>query len=241
MRQEREVLPGSPGWVSGARALVRRLLDEVAAEAERERLPLATYRVQLHRGFTFDDAAAIVPYLRALGVSDLYTSPYLKAAPGSNHGYDVLDRDGRPIAQFATADAQTMIAGGLMFAGTPDQVFEQLVDFTQKLLPDSEVRREQFFAAADRSSPEKWQASTQPQRDHFWDEVIGKLPAPTMPLNVRTRLIYDEPRWKGYEITLDLYPDVFAYGVLLVPKDLKPGEKRPVVVCQHGLEGRPGR
>ena len=36
---------------------------------------------------------------------------------------------------------------------------------------------------------------------------------------------------------LDLYPDVFAYGILLLPKDLKPGEKRPVVVCQHGLEG----
>jgi len=38
---------------------------------------------------------------------------------------------------------------------------------------------------------------------------------------------------------LDVYPDVFAYGILLLPKDLKPGEKRPVVVCQHGLEGRP--
>jgi len=37
---------------------------------------------------------------------------------------------------------------------------------------------------------------------------------------------------------LDVWPDVFAYGILLVPKDLKPGERRPVVVCQHGLEGR---
>ena len=38
---------------------------------------------------------------------------------------------------------------------------------------------------------------------------------------------------------LDVFPDVFAYGILLVPKDIKPGERRPVVVCQHGLEGRP--
>jgi len=51
----------------------------------------ATYRVQLHAGFTFDDAAAIVPYLAALGVSHLYTSPILQAAPGSTHGYDVVD------------------------------------------------------------------------------------------------------------------------------------------------------
>jgi hypothetical protein len=38
---------------------------------------------------------------------------------------------------------------------------------------------------------------------------------------------------------LDVYPDVFAWGILLVPNDLKPGERRPVVVCQHGLEGVP--
>ncbi len=51
----------------------------------------ATYRVQLHAGFTFDDAAAIVPYLVDLGVSHLYCSPVLQAAPGSTHGYDVID------------------------------------------------------------------------------------------------------------------------------------------------------
>jgi (1->4)-alpha-D-glucan 1-alpha-D-glucosylmutase len=53
--------------------------------------PRATYRVQLHAGFTFDDAAGVVPYLSRLGVSHLYTSPILQAAPGSTHGYDVID------------------------------------------------------------------------------------------------------------------------------------------------------
>ena len=51
----------------------------------------ATYRVQLHAGFTFGDAAAIAGYLDALGVSHLYCSPYLQAVPGSTHGYDVTD------------------------------------------------------------------------------------------------------------------------------------------------------
>ena len=69
----------------------RRLLDQLAAEFESARRPLATYRVQLHKGFNFDDAAAVTDYLADLGVSDFYTSPYLKAAPGSMHGYDVLD------------------------------------------------------------------------------------------------------------------------------------------------------
>jgi (1->4)-alpha-D-glucan 1-alpha-D-glucosylmutase len=55
------------------------------------RVPSSTYRLQLHKGFTFDDAAAIVDYLCDLGISHVYTSPYLQAAPGSAHGYDVVD------------------------------------------------------------------------------------------------------------------------------------------------------
>jgi dienelactone hydrolase len=118
--------------------------------------------------------------------------------------------------------------------------FEELVAYTQRLMREADTRREQFFwAKTDKSSLEKWQRSTQPLRDYFWEEVIGKLPAPTGPPNPRSRLAYDTPKWKGYEVTLDLYPDVFAYGILLVPKDLQPGERRAVVVCQHGLEGRP--
>ena len=53
--------------------------------------PLATYRLQLHRGFTFADATRAVPYLHALGITDCYLSPISKAAPGSDHGYDVID------------------------------------------------------------------------------------------------------------------------------------------------------
>ncbi|MBI2080845.1 MAG: malto-oligosyltrehalose synthase, partial [candidate division NC10 bacterium] len=55
------------------------------------RVPVATYRLQFHRGFRFGDARALVPYLDALGVSDLYASPLLAARRGSTHGYDVAD------------------------------------------------------------------------------------------------------------------------------------------------------
>jgi (1->4)-alpha-D-glucan 1-alpha-D-glucosylmutase len=54
-------------------------------------IPLATYRLQLNAKFGFDEAAAAVPYLRALGISHLYASPFLKARAGSTHGYDVVD------------------------------------------------------------------------------------------------------------------------------------------------------
>ncbi len=55
------------------------------------RIPGSTYRLQLHKGFKFDDAAAIADYLKALGITHVYSSPYLQAAPGSMHGYDVVD------------------------------------------------------------------------------------------------------------------------------------------------------
>ena len=55
------------------------------------RTPTSTYRLQLHKDFTFYDAAAIAPYLRELGVSHVYSSPYLQAGPGSTHGYDIVD------------------------------------------------------------------------------------------------------------------------------------------------------
>ena len=55
------------------------------------RIPRATYRLQFTEDFTFSDAAYLVPYLAELGISDLYASPYLKARPGSMHGYDVVD------------------------------------------------------------------------------------------------------------------------------------------------------
>ena len=54
-------------------------------------IPRATYRLQFHKGFGFRDAAALAPYLSRLGVSHVYASPYLKARPGSTHGYDIVD------------------------------------------------------------------------------------------------------------------------------------------------------
>ncbi|HEY8047602.1 MAG TPA: malto-oligosyltrehalose synthase, partial [Ramlibacter sp.] len=56
-------------------------------------IPVATYRVQFHRDCTFDTVTRAVPYLHALGISHLYSSPYLRARPGSTHGYDIVDHN----------------------------------------------------------------------------------------------------------------------------------------------------
>ncbi len=68
-----------------------RALETLREALAKRRLPEATYRVQLHAGFRFRDASAILPYLERLGIGDLYASSYLKARPGSTHGYDILN------------------------------------------------------------------------------------------------------------------------------------------------------
>ena len=117
--------------------------------------------------------------------------------------------------------------------------FDQLVAHTQAVIRRSPQERAAFWSRADASSTERWRESVVPLRQQIWNEVIGRLPDPSLPANPRSRLLIDAPKFRGYEVMLDVWPDVFAYGILLVPKDLRPGERRPVVVCQHGLEGRP--
>ncbi|MGZ3286973.1 MAG: alpha-amylase family glycosyl hydrolase, partial [Xanthobacteraceae bacterium] len=56
-------------------------------------IPVATYRLQLTADFSFDQAAALVPYLKGIGISHLYSSPFLKARAGSTHGYDVVEHN----------------------------------------------------------------------------------------------------------------------------------------------------
>ena len=76
----------------------------------------ATYRVQLNAAFTFDDAAAVTGYLADLGVSHLYCSPYLQAAKGSTHGYDVVDY-GHLNAELGGAAGYRRLTGQLAAAG----------------------------------------------------------------------------------------------------------------------------
>jgi dienelactone hydrolase len=117
--------------------------------------------------------------------------------------------------------------------------FTQLVEFTLNLARASQPTRQKFWANADTTSLSKWKQTASSYRDYYWKEVIGKLPDPSGPVQAETKRSGENNRWTRAEVKLPVLPDVFAAGVLLLPKDLKAGEKRPVVVAQHGLEGRP--
>ena len=119
------------------------------------------------------------------------------------------------------------------------RALHELDRHNQALLVESDSLRQKHAPKVETSSPAAYERSIEAYRKEFATEVIGRFEIPLSPPNPRIRKILDEPHFTGWDVMLDVFPDVFAYGILLVPKGLKPGEKRPVVVCQHGLEGRP--
>jgi hypothetical protein len=116
---------------------------------------------------------------------------------------------------------------------------KELQERSQLLMRSSELVRKERPLWRKLKPGSEWNVVQAEARAEFWEKVIGKLPTEYLPPKPRSRQIYDRETWRGYDVMLDVHPHVFAWGVLLVPKDLKPGERRPVVVCQHGLEGVP--
>jgi len=74
-------------------ALAEVMAERSVAKGAPLTAPVATYRLQFNKDFRFRDALKLVPYLASLGISHLYASPFLKARPGSTHGYDVIDHN----------------------------------------------------------------------------------------------------------------------------------------------------
>jgi hypothetical protein len=190
----------------------------------------------------FDRAAKLVR-----GLPD--RSPWIVAASADGNGPPGSDKALTAFLQALDAQAKLAAPGSSaslkrappVAADRMQRQFEELNDHTQSVLADSQYVRNDFWADADRKSrdPAKWQQSTRRYRQYFYDDVIGRFELPLMDPKPRTRKVYDAPTWTGYEVVMDVFPDVIAYGILLVPKNIPAGQKRPVVVCQHGLEGRP--
>jgi dienelactone hydrolase len=119
---------------------------------------------------------------------------------------------------------------------------QELERHVQRLVHVAEHTRERFFSLTTAAGPralDSFTARLPRYRQYLWEEVLGKLDDPLLRPNPRSRKVYDRDKWVGYDVVLDVFPRVFAWGVLLLPKDLKPGEKRPVVIMQHGRNGLP--
>lgn len=153
-------------------------LDSVRAEVERARLHFAKLEAGEHlrlivsgdgHGLPGSEAALQV-LVQLLGVRGRLRAPGVLPEAAGGH-FDPAERLRRQL--------------------------DQLVSYTQQLILKSAARRVEFWSKADSSSPERWNQSTRFFRDYIWDEVIGRLPPPSLPANPRTRLIYDEPSDPG--------------------------------------------
>ena len=196
-----------------------------AAQREFERIgKLLPSGLQQQRTFVRSDG--LTPFLKLLGAA---------GAPVATSPRD-LRRD------FSGAERQR-------------RAVKEIEAHVQRLVSESERTRADFFLlkAAPYLKDGAWSTklrhathnpkpfieAARPFREYFGTEVIGRFDERLLPPAPKTRRIYDREKWTGYDVVLDVYQDVFAWGVLLVPKDLRAGERRPVVVCQHGRNGLP--
>jgi dienelactone hydrolase len=139
-----------------------------------------------------------------------------------------------------TVGSATPIGNHWSLSGRQQRQIDEIIRDTQYLLAESPYTRQKFMKKLyDCKTVAEYEKVAEEYREFFAKEVIGQFDYPLEQPKPRSRKSYETEKWTGYEVMLDVFPDVIAYGILCLPKDIKHGEKRPVVVCQHGLEGRP--
>jgi len=108
-----------------------------------------------------------------------------------------------------------------------------------QILPAQRTRDDFLWRRVQAREPAGWRAEMVPFREHFHAQIIGVWPETGAPSRVRARPLAERAAWTVHEVVLERGDAPFAWGHLLLPRGLRPGEKRPVVVAQHGLEGLP--
>jgi dienelactone hydrolase len=215
------VIPPGTGGAPGR--LTTPKLESVKAEVERAR--------QLVAGFMPPAAIELIS-----------SGPEGNGPFGSEDALQKLLEALRPGAKLASGSDRNAWSKAPRLPDARNRQERQLHELdrhNQELLVESPYVRQEFMKKLDTRSVAAYQKSVEPYREIFATEVVGRFDLKRLPPDGRSRCIFDEPGLTGYEVEMDVFPDVIAYGILLVPKGIKAGEKRPVVVCQHGLEGRP--
>ena len=111
--------------------------------------------------------------------------------------------------------------------------------FLFKVLPDLRTWKWSTDRSLPTRAPAPFIEAAKQYREDFRVNGMGKFDEPPLPLHPRLRVFREHEKWVACDVVLDVWPEVFAWGLLVLPRDLQPGERRPVVVCQHGRDGLP--
>jgi dienelactone hydrolase len=172
-------------------------------------------------------AAATTTFLRHLGID----KPARTSKPlhDRRRGFSASERQRRAVAQI-----EEHVQGLVRKA---EHVRDQFMLY--HIMPELADARWSTRRRHPVHSPQKFIKGARAFRQRFYEQAIGRFDEPLLPFNARTRRVVETRAWVAYDVVLDVFDDLIAWGVLVIPKDLKPGEKRPVVVCQHGRQGIP--
>jgi dienelactone hydrolase len=222
---------------------------------------VANYFDQRDLAFHEPEDRILWKHLASFGDAEIAGSIAPRALLIDRGGPRVLDEFRRAQGYFEQANS----APALRYSGERDQQHgpstAALESFDETLHPSVEwiisapqtpPDPEPFYAIAN-AQFSQWQAryrnlamEAYAEREHAgkptyeqYLDTVGRYPAAPGDLQARSVQIYDEPGFAGYRLSVRVYDGVHAYGILLVPKGIPPGEKRPVVFAQHGLAGRP--
>lgn len=207
-------------------------------EAEFQRIAKVLNALSAPAGFFLNEAAngargdypSVAGFLQAIGREpDISRTPPLALLIDERVGFDPADREAR------------------VFAGMQNHV--------QSLVDGSEKARDEFYfykaepglrrgswsteKTHERLGPLDFMTRSEEWRERFETEIIGRFDEELLPLSPRTRKVRETDAWTAWDVVLDVYPGFEAWGTLVMPKNLPAGEKRPVVVCQHGRNGVP--
>lgn len=172
--------------------------------------------------------AALAQFAARLGVTNL--APMTTELPAERQtAFDPKARHARLVGEME-GHVQRMIQGA-------DQVRDQA--FLYAVMPELGEWKWSTEPRLPTHPPEKFIEGARPFRERFRDEAMGRFDEALLPFNARSRVVKETAKWTAYDVVLDVYPELFAWGLLVLPKDLQPGERRPVVVCQHGRDGVP--
>jgi dienelactone hydrolase len=172
--------------------------------------------------------AALQALLSVIGLSPRTQPPGIPPQD-RRQSFDPADRQKRQVRELE-AHVQSLVR---------NSEHAQKDFFLYELEPDFADRRWTTQLRFEPRPPEHFIEGAGRYREYLWTEVLGRFDESYLPPNPCSRKIYDTEKWVGYEVVLDVWKNVFAWGIMLVPKGIKPGERRAVVVCQHGRGGVP--